>query len=102
MELWHTKPSWHNEERYDFIPLDHKVNLRLPFKIVKRHVFVELESDLYEYYDWAEENCIEMCHSILRYGNVDYRTTRTINAIGLVGFAFPDQTHAMAFKLRWK
>lgn len=100
MELWDTIPTWHSNNEFDILPRDHKVFLRVLFTFVHRSIVAELEADLTEYYKWAEENDIVMCHSLLRQGELDYNRGFP-EGLGLICFAFPDQTHAMAFKLRW-
>lgn len=53
----------------------------------------EQTANLKEYYDWANNNRVNMHHTIMR--------TPNANNMGGLSFMFDDETHAMAFKLKY-
>ena len=92
MIITDTIPSWKmpDEEK---IPHTHHVRIRQWAKLVHRNLYSEYIIDLTKYYEWAEENNMEIEHNILRLGEDQRKSS--------IMFTFWDDADAMAFKLRW-
>lgn len=90
MKFTDTIPEWKmpDEER---IPHHNRVIIRMWAKLSMNDICWLL--DLTEYYDWAEDNGIDMEHNMLRIGEDKCKSA--------VMFTFWNDTDAMAFKLRW-
>ena len=94
MRITNTIPQWKmpDEEK---IPHTHSVRIRqwAEFTELKKGFYFEYIVDLTKYYEWAEENYIELEHNLLILGE-DRRPTSIM-------FTFWNAIDAMAFKLTW-
>lgn len=83
------EPNWY--DHYKDYP--YHIGTRVEFEQTNDTYIVS--ANLSKYYDWAENNGIDMKHSIMRIPGDNGGT-------GVVSFMFDDESYCMAFKLRWK